>query len=152
VNQVGDNLSRYLPDLKLGLQAHVHMSVVKQIKESEPLPVQFLNRCCIPPVLVEFSVGVVRQLGQCVGKRLEKQENQQHDLENHRHLKLQVELQKWCRHVSADNRDYVLCYHQILHELLKIKKKLLTMFMAKLKTWSRKYRGRNELLFGKLIS
>ena len=112
-DDLGHGLTHLVPDLKL----HVHVSVVKQVEESQPLPVEFLNRARIPPVLVELAVGIHRQLSQRVREGLEQQEDEQHDLEDHRHLELQIELQKGRLGVRTDHRDDILRHNEVLHEL-----------------------------------
>ena len=112
-NALRHGLPHFIPHLKF----HIYVSVVKQIEEPQPLPVQFLNRRRIPPVLIEFSVRIHSQLSECVREGLKQKEYQKHDLKYHRHLQLQIEFEEGCVHVRADYWDYILGYYEILHEL-----------------------------------
>ena len=130
-------LSHSILDLKL----HIHVSVVKQVEEPEPLSIQFLDRRRIPPVLVEFPVCIHCQLGEGVREGLEQKEDKKHNLKDHRHLKLQVELKKGSIHIGSDNRDDVLSHYEILHELylvIDISRVGVTIFIAKLIVWHKK--------------
>lgn len=116
VDKVSDAFRHRLPHPILHLQLHVHVSVVEQIEEAEPLSIEFLDRRRVPPVLVEFPVCIHCQLGEGVREGLEQKEDKKHNLKDHRHLKLQVELKEGSIHIGSDNRDDVLSHYEILHE------------------------------------
>ena len=141
MDKVSDAFRHRLSHPILHLQLHVHMSVVEQIEEAEPLSIQLLDRRRIPPVLVEFPVCIHCQLGEGVREGLEQKEDKKHNLKDHRHLKLQVELKKGSIHIGSDNRDDVLSHYEILHELylvIDISRVAVTIFIAKLIVWHKK--------------
>lgn len=61
-NQVGNNFGSVRVHPELNENLHVHMSVEEQVSETEPLPIEFLNACRIPPVLVELTICIQSQL------------------------------------------------------------------------------------------
>ncbi len=75
VHEVSHALCHGLSHSILDLKLHIHVSVVKQVEEPEPLSIQFLDRRRIPPVLVELPIRVHCQLGQSIREGLEKEED-----------------------------------------------------------------------------